>query len=94
MESEKRERDEVEQRLDVRDRGVREPAVVDILRDGFRRKLADKLSGVTGKTIELDCRLDPEVLGGVRLDFDGMQVDGTIRRRLEDIRGILKNTVL
>ena len=64
------------------------------LSDELRRKLADKLSKVTGKTIELDCRLDPEVLGGVRLDFDGMQVDGTIRRRLEDIRGILKNTVL
>ena len=64
------------------------------LSDELRRKLADKLSKVTGKTIELDCRLDEECLGGVRLDFDGMQVDGTIRRRLEDIRGILKNTVL
>ena len=48
----------------------------------------------TGKTIELDCRIDPETLGGVRLDFDGKQVDGTVRRRLEDIRGLLKNTVL
>ena len=59
-----------------------------------RRKLTAKLSTVTGKTIELDCRIDPEALGGVRLDFDGKQVDGTVRRRLEDIRGILKNTVL
>ena len=64
------------------------------LSEELRRKLADKLSKVTGKQIDLDCRLDPEVLGGVRLDFDGMQVDGTIRRRLEDIRTILKNTVL
>ena len=59
-----------------------------------RRKLTAKLSAVTGKTIELRCRIDPEALGGVRLDFDGKQVDGTVRRRLEDIRGILKNTVL
>ena len=64
------------------------------LSDELRRKLTDKLSSVTGKTIELDCRIDPECLGGVRLDFDGKQVDGTVRRRLEDIRGILKNTVL
>ena len=64
------------------------------LSNELRRKLADKLSKTTGKQIELDCRLDPEVLGGVRLDFDGMQVDGTSRRRLEDIRTILKNTVL
>ena len=64
------------------------------LSEELRRKLTDKLSSVTGKTIELECRLDPKCLGGVRLDFDGKQVDGTIRRRLEDIRGILKNTVL
>ena len=64
------------------------------LSDELRRKLTAKLSTVTGKTIELDCRIDPETLGGVRLDFDGKQVDGTVRRRLEDIRGILKNTVL
>lgn len=64
------------------------------LSDELRQKLTRKLSAVTGKTIELDCRIDPETLGGVRLDFDGKQVDGTIRRRLEDIRGILKNTVL
>ena len=64
------------------------------LSDELRRKLTAKLSTVTGKTIELDCRIDPETLGGVRLDFDGRQVDGTVRRRLEDIRSILKNTVL
>ena len=64
------------------------------LSDELRRKLTAKLSTVTGKTIELDCRIDPETLGGVRLDFDGKQVDGTVRRRLEDIRSILKNTVL
>ena len=64
------------------------------LSDELRRKLTAKLSTVTGKTIELDCRIDPETLGGVRRDFDGKQVDGTVRRRLEDIRGLLKNTVL
>ena len=64
------------------------------LNEELRGKLTNKLSTVTGKTIELDCRIDPETLGGVRLDFDGKQVDGTVRRRLEDIRGLLKNTVL
>ena len=64
------------------------------LSDELRSKLTAKLSTVTGKTIEPDCRIDPETLGGVRLDFDGKQVDGTVRRRREDIRGLLKNTVL
>lgn len=60
----------------------------------LRSQLTEKLSGLTGKTIELECRLDPEVLGGVRLDFDGRQLDGTIRHRLENIRGILSSSVL
>ena len=60
----------------------------------LQAKLTQKLSSVTGKTIDLSCKLDPSCLGGVRLDFDGKQVDGTLRRRLEDVRNILKNTVL
>ena len=64
------------------------------LSDELRRKLTDKLSSITGKTIELECRVDPECLGGVRLDLGGMQVDGTVRHRLDEIRTILKNTVL
>jgi len=60
----------------------------------LQTKLADKLACITGKTIQLNCQVDPDTLGGVRLDFDGKQVDGTVRRRLDDIRSILKNTVL
>ena len=60
----------------------------------LKDKLKNKLSSVTGKTIDLQCRLDPSCLGGVRLDFDGKQVDGTIRSRLEGVRNLLKNTVL
>ena len=64
------------------------------LSDALRQKLTEKLSSVTGKTIDLTCKVDSACLGGVRLDFDGKQVDGTVRRRLEDVRSLLKNTVL
>ena len=64
------------------------------LSDELRRKLADKLSEVTGKTISLECRVDSECLGGVRLELNGIQVDGTVRHRLQEIRKLLKNTVL
>ena len=57
-------------------------------------RLQKKLSSVTGKTIDLTCKIEQSCLGGVRLDFDGKRVDGTVRRRLEDVRNILKNTVL
>ena len=52
---------------------------------------ADKL---TGKTIELVNRVDPGIYGGVRLDYDGQRLDDTVAHRLENIRNLLKNTVL
>lgn len=57
-------------------------------------KLCGKLARITGKTIELTNQVDPDCLGGVRLDYDGMQVDDTVAHRLASIRALLKNTVL
>lgn len=57
-------------------------------------KLSQKLAQVTGKTVELQNRVDPTCLGGVRLDYDGKRVDGTVQNRLQTIAGLLKNTVL
>ena len=56
--------------------------------------LTEKLSRITGKTIALRNRLDPQVLGGVRLDYDGKRLDDTVAHRLEAIRGLLKKDVL
>ena len=60
----------------------------------LRQKLAAKLSAVTGKTILLECRVDPACLGGIRLELADMQVDGTLRHRLDEIGTMLKNTAL
>ncbi len=57
-------------------------------------RLKEKLEQVTGKTVELTNRVDPACLGGVRLDFDGKRVDGTVKNRLETLRSQLNNTVL
>lgn len=60
----------------------------------LRERLEQKLRAVTGKRVEMTYLVDPACLGGVRLDMDGEQLDGTVRRRLDDIRSQLKNTVL
>lgn len=64
------------------------------LTDTQREKLISKLSAITGKRIELLCKVDPEVLGGVRLSYDGKQLDGTVRNRLDGLFASLKNTVI
>lgn len=59
-----------------------------------KQKLTDKLCQLTGKTVELSCRVEPRVLGGVRLDYDGKRVDGTVQSRLEAVCQMLKNTLV
>ena len=56
--------------------------------------LTEKLSAVTGKTVQLHNRVDPGVLGGVRLDYSGIRLDDTVAHRLDDIRARLAKTVL
>ena len=57
-------------------------------------KLTKKLSDLTGKTVSLTNRVDPGILGGVRLDYDGKRLEDTVSHRLESVRSLLKNTVL
>ena len=64
------------------------------LTDAQKQKLTAKLIATTGKTIDLQCSIDPAVLGGLRLSYDGKQVDGTVKNRMDAIGKLLKNTVL
>ena len=58
------------------------------------RKLRQKLGSITGKEILLHSRVEPGTLGGVRLDYDGRQLDDTVAHRLQAIRDLLNKTVL
>ena len=64
------------------------------LSDSQRQRLSEKLAAITGKKIELNNRIDPNCLGGIRLDYDGKRLDDTIEHRLAAIGSVLKNTVL
>lgn len=64
------------------------------LSDDQSRRLTEKLGNLTGKTIELTNRVDPACMGGVRLNYDGKQLDDTVAHRLDAIRGLLRSTVL
>ena len=64
------------------------------LTDVQSQKLTEKLSALIGKTIELHNRVDPDILGGVRLDYDGKRLDDTVIHRLDAVRTMLRSTVL
>ena len=45
-----------------------------------------KLESLTGKTIDLKTKVDVKVLGGIRLDIEGTELDGTVQNRLSSLR--------
>ena len=52
------------------------------------------LSAITGKKIFLQNSIEPDCLGGMRLEYDGKQVDDTLQHRLSSISALLSDTVL
>jgi F-type H+-transporting ATPase subunit delta len=51
-----------------------------------RKKLADALSKATGKNVEVKVLVDPTVIGGVVAKIGDTIIDGTVKRRLEELR--------
>lgn len=59
------------------------------LTEGQKQALMEKLSKLTGKTILLDNRVDPSLMGGIKVNYDGKELDGSVAGRLEALRRIL-----
>ena len=64
------------------------------LNDAQSRALRAKLAAITGKNVNLKNTVDPSIVGGVRLQFDGIQLDSSIENQLESLRKTLKQTNL
>ena len=58
------------------------------------KSLHEKLEKLTGKTIDLKTKVDPAVLGGIRLDIEGTELDGTVQNRLSALRRDIASVTL
>ena len=57
-------------------------------------RLCKALKKKTGKEIELSLSVDAGLIGGMRLEYDGIQYDGSVRYHLQELEKLLQNTVL
>jgi F-type H+-transporting ATPase subunit delta len=56
--------------------------------------IKNKLSVSLGKTVVLSNTVDKSILGGVKLRYSGVQLDGSVRTRLDKFEDALKQTVI
>src|SRR5690348_928721 len=59
------------------------------LDDRQRARLADALGKATGKQVEIKVIVDPTVLGGVIARIGDTVIDGSVRTRIEQLKGQL-----
>ena len=51
----------------------------------LRTKLEKKLA----RQITLQCMVDPDLIGGIRVEVDGRVIDGSIRNKLDEIKEVM-----
>lgn len=70
------------------DKGIEEVTAVTAvpLSSQLAQQLKEKLEAMTGKTILLQNKVEPAILGGVRLEMQGAQYEGSVKQQLEALR--------
>lgn len=56
------------------------------LTEAQAQALKEKLEKISGKTVLLTQKTDSQVIGGIRVELEGKQLDGTVQERLSGIR--------
>lgn len=83
-------------RLYREDHGIAVAKVVSArpLSDGEKTKLVAALARRYDVKVEAEYKIDPSLLGGMKVEISGMLLDGTARRRLDGVRADLSALTL
>jgi ATP synthase F1 delta subunit len=52
-------------------------------------RLREKLEKISGHSVELVCEYDPTLIGGIVVEMDGRCIDGSLRRRLHEVKDVM-----
>ena len=56
-----------------------------------RRRLADRLSASYGKRIVMTEKIDPSIMGGLKVTCGDRMLDGSVKTKLNELRSSMKN---
>ncbi len=71
---------------DAHDRDVATVRVARPLGESETQRLTEALAGHYGRPVHLNVVVDPDVIGGIKVEIGGDVIDGTIASRLDDAR--------
>ena len=54
-----------------------------------KAKLKEKLEKMSGHSVILECSEDKSLMGGIVIEMDGKIIDGSIRRRLHEVKDVI-----
>ncbi|MBE6942745.1 MAG: ATP synthase F1 subunit delta [Ruminococcaceae bacterium] len=76
------------------DSGILDVSIVSAvaLTEEQKSALKEKLDRRTGKNVRLCCKIDPDCIGGILVDYQDKRIDGTVSGRLSAMAEQLKNT--
>lgn len=57
-------------------------------------QVTERLGRETGKTVIVENKIEPEILGGIKLRYSGIQLDGSLKTRLDALRTSLKSLII
>ncbi len=60
------------------------------LKSDEKERLKAKLESICGKKVEMECIHSSSVLGGIVVYVDGRVLDGSLRRRLHDLKEVIE----
>ena len=63
------------------------------LSDKLRQKIVDKMSEVLGKKVTVIEKVDEKLIGGVVIDYESRRYDGSVKTRLDALKGELSSVI-
>jgi F-type H+-transporting ATPase subunit delta len=64
--------------------------VAEPLSDGHLAEITNTLHAVTGKTVKVDVRVDPSIIGGLVVKLGSRMVDSSLRTKLNALKHVMK----
>ncbi|NMA79082.1 MAG: ATP synthase F1 subunit delta [Clostridiales bacterium] len=64
------------------------------LSDDLKGKLVKKLETITGKKVTLIEEINPDIIGGIIIDYDNTQIDASVKTKLDGLRAQIRDMVV